>query len=111
VETYGVRIANHGHTLAYSADTGVSPALVELARDADLLLCEASYPDDRPHPPDIHLTGRQAGEHACAAGVGRLVLTHLVTAWSDPDVLLAQARAAFAGPVELARPGAVYHLA
>ena len=29
--------------LAYSADTGESPALVSLAAGADVLLCEASF--------------------------------------------------------------------
>ena len=108
VETFGVRVAHEGRSLAYSGDTGVSEALVELARGADLLLCEASYLDAQPHPSDLHLTGREAGEHAAKAGVGRLVLTHLVPAWGDPATTLREACATFPGPVELARPGAVY---
>ncbi len=111
VETFGVRIEHGGQALAYSGDTGGCDALVGLARGADLFLCEASYPDDAPHPPDIHLTGREAGEHASAARAGRLVLTHLVAAWGDVSATLAAARAAFPGPVELARPGAVYDIA
>ncbi|HEV2087379.1 MAG TPA: MBL fold metallo-hydrolase [Cryptosporangiaceae bacterium] len=110
VETFGVRLEHGGSTLAYSADTGRSDPLVSLARGADLFLCEASFLDDAPHPPDLHLTGREAGEHASAARVGRLVLTHLVAAWGDESATLAAARAAFPGPVELARPGAVYDL-
>src|SRR5690242_8080630 len=43
VETYGMRISADGRTLAYSADTGECDALVDLARDADVFLCEASY--------------------------------------------------------------------
>ena len=108
VETYGVRIEHDGAALAYSADTGVTEALLTLARDADLLLCEASYLDSAPHPPDLHLTGREAGEHARKAGARRLVLTHLVHAWGDEAATLAEATAAFDGPVELARPGVSY---
>lgn len=108
VETYAARVEYDGRTLAYSADTGESPVLVDLARDADLLLCEASYLDGRQNPPNLHLTGRQAGQHATKAEVGRLLLTHLVDSWGDPGRTLAEATAAYDGPVRLVRPGDGY---
>lgn len=108
VETFGIRLEHGGRALAYSGDTAESEALVHLARNADLMLCEASYLDDRPHPPNLHLTGREAGEHATRAGARRLILTHLVQAWGDADATLAAAKGAFDGPVELARSGSVY---
>ena len=40
--TNGVRVAYQDRALVYSADTGESPELVELAEGADVLLCEAS---------------------------------------------------------------------
>ena len=49
----------------------------------------------------VHLTGRQAAEHAAQAGAGALVLTHLVP-WNDQERTLAEAAAAFPGPVSLA---------
>jgi ribonuclease BN (tRNA processing enzyme) len=109
VETYGFRIEHAGRALAYSADTGPSDALVNLARDADVLLCEASFlePADGGAaglPPGLHLTGRQAGEHAERAGAGELVLTHLVP-WNDQDRTLDEAGGAFSGESYLARPG------
>jgi ribonuclease BN (tRNA processing enzyme) len=55
----------------------------------------------------VHLSGRQAGEHATAAGVGRLLITH-VPAWNDGEEILAEAKAAFDGPVELVTPDAAY---
>jgi ribonuclease BN (tRNA processing enzyme) len=110
VETYAVRLECGGRTLAYSADTGESPALVDLARNADLLLCEASYLDGRSNPPNLHLTGRQAGEHATKAEVSRLLLTHLVQSWGDPACTLAEATGAFDGPVRLVRPGDGYDI-
>ena len=61
------------------------------------------------NPPDLHLTGTQAGEHATAAGSGRLVLTHLV-AWNDLQQTQAEARSAFDGEVALAAPGMVVEL-
>jgi ribonuclease BN (tRNA processing enzyme) len=107
VETYGMRIAAGGRTLAYSADSGVSDELVKLAREVDLFLCEASYLDGDDNPPNIHLTGREAGEHATRAEVGRLLLTHLVP-WGDQARTLGEATAAFAGDVSVARTCAVY---
>ena len=87
VETFGFRIEHGGRALAYSGDTGKSAALEELARSADVLLCEASFIDGPDLPPDLHLTGRGAGEHAARAGVGHLVLTHL-TPGNDPALYL-----------------------
>jgi len=107
VEAYAVRVDSAGRSLAYSGDTGPSAALVDLARGADVFLCEASFLEAGDNPADLHLTGREAGEHAAAAGVGRLLLTH-VPPWHDEQQVLAEARPAFRGPVELARPDASY---
>ena len=106
VETFGFRLEHGDASLAYSADTGPTDALVTLARDADLLLCEASFVDGPDLPADLHLTARQAAGHAARAGVGQLVLTHLVT-WNDPDQTRAEAAAAFGGELSLAAAGQV----
>jgi len=106
VETYGFRIEQAGWRLAYSADTGESDALVRLAEGADLLLCEASFLDGPGNPPNLHLSARQAAEHAVRAGVGELVLTHLVP-WHDRDRSLAEAAAVYRGPLSLATTGLV----
>jgi len=112
-EAYAIRLEHGGRTLVYSGDTGPSAGLVETARGADVLLCEATWPHvtqwwDEP-PPGVHLSGRQAGEHAAAAGVGRLLLTH-VPVWFDGEALLAEAGEVFDGPVELVRPDATYEI-
>jgi ribonuclease BN (tRNA processing enzyme) len=104
VETFGFRIEHAGQVLAYSADTAPCDELAELARGADVLLSEASFTDGPGLPADLHLTARQAGEHATRAGVGELVLTHLVP-WNDPATCLEQASAAFSGPLRLASSG------
>jgi ribonuclease BN (tRNA processing enzyme) len=106
VETFGFRIEHAGWRLAYSADTGESDALVRLAEGADLLLCEASFLDGPDNRPDLHLSARQAAEHAVRAGVGELVLTHLVP-WHDRDRSLAEAAAVYQGPLSLATTGLV----
>ncbi len=109
VEAYGLRVAVGGRAVAYSGDTGESGALVDLARGVDVALFEASCLEAAPAP-DVHLTARQAAEHARTAGVGVLVLTHLV-AWNDPQQSLVEARSAFSGEVMLASSGLVIDVA
>jgi ribonuclease BN (tRNA processing enzyme) len=109
IPTSAVRITYGDRTLVYSADTGESPELVSLARGADLFLCEASFGPDEEYVPDLHLTGRQAGEHAAKAGAGRLVVTH-IPPWVSREVQAEEAASAFDGTVELAAAGAVYEL-
>jgi ribonuclease BN (tRNA processing enzyme) len=108
VEAFGLRVRSGDRVLAYSGDSGPSSQLVRIARDADLFLCEASFHDGRDTTPDLHLNGREAAEHALAASVGRLVLTHLPP-WNDPDRTMAEAAPVFER-VELAEPGATYDL-
>ncbi|WP_046470158.1 MBL fold metallo-hydrolase [Allosalinactinospora lopnorensis] len=109
VEAFGIRLEHQGSVLTYSGDTGTCDELVELARDADLFLCEASFHDHREHPKDMHLTGSEAGEHAQRAGAEKLVLTHLVP-WNDNECTLDEAQGTFDGAIDLARPGKVYEI-
>jgi len=109
VETFGFRFEADGVALAYSADTGESAELANLARDADVLLSEASFVDGPGLPEGLHLTARQAAEHATRAGVGHLLLTHLVP-WNDRDRTREEAAAAFDGQLGLATSGLVVEL-
>ena len=104
VEAYGFRIAADGATLAYSGDTDECEALDELARGADLFLCEAGYIEGRDDRfAGVHLTGRRAGQAATRAGVGHLALTH-IPAWTDPAIPLAEAQEVHSGPITMVRP-------
>jgi len=109
-ETLAVRVDGgagaDGGSLGYSADTGPGWSLEALGAGLDLALCEATVPvseEGRLH----HLSARQAGSSARAAGAGRLVLTHL---WPtlDPEVSRAEGADAFGAPVEVASTGARY---
>jgi len=75
--TYGLRVENERRTLAYSGDAGPSDNLVELARDADLFLCEATLErgalDGEPRG---HLDPAEAVAAHQASGARRLLLTH-----------------------------------
>jgi ribonuclease BN (tRNA processing enzyme) len=107
VPAYGMRVEADGEVLTYSGDTDVCASLVDLATDADLLLAEASYQEGRDTARGIHLTGRRAGEVARNAGAHRLLLTH-IPVWTDPAVVVAEARSVFAGEVTAATPGSVH---
>ena len=107
VECYAIRLTVDGRSLVYTGDTGPSDAVVELARGADVLLAEAAHPPGLELPTELHLTGKEAGEHAAAAGVGRLLLTH-VPPWHEPEGSLAEARSTYDGPIALARTGDVH---
>jgi ribonuclease BN (tRNA processing enzyme) len=110
VEAYAIRLEADGRVLVYSGDTGPCTALDRLAEGADLLLAEAAFQEPRDDGLlGLHLNGRQAGECAAAAGAGRLVLTH-IPPWTDAELNLAAARAAYNGPVHVAAPGALYQI-
>lgn len=104
VPAYGLRVSAGGAVVAYSGDTGVCDSLVEVARDADVFLCEASFREGDPNPPDLHLTGREAGEMATRAAAKSLVVTH-IPPWHDAAVIMAEAEAAYAGPLQRATAG------
>jgi len=109
VESYAIRVQHEARSLVYSGDTGPDERLVSLARGADVLVAEATFLDGGNNPPDLHLTGREAAEHATRAGAGRLLLTH-IPPWTDPADVLAEAKPAFAGPLEVVEPGATYDI-
>jgi len=73
--TFGLRVSNDSSTLAYSGDTGPSENLAELARAADVFLCEATLlepeTDERGH-----LTEGEAVEAFRASGAQRLLVIH-----------------------------------
>jgi ribonuclease BN (tRNA processing enzyme) len=109
VEAYGVRVEAGGRSLVFSGDTGATEALVELGRGADLALFEASWLSRHDNPPNLHMSAAEAADHALRAGIGRLVLTHLVP-WYDSADSLEEAAAVYDGELSLARPGAVHEL-
>jgi len=109
VPAYALRVEHAGRSLVYTGDTGPCADLVDLAAGADLLLSEASFRQGDDNPPGLHMTGHQAGEHAAAAEVGRLVLTH-IPPWGSGESAVKEAEGVYGGPVDLACSGAVYEI-
>jgi ribonuclease BN (tRNA processing enzyme) len=92
-----------GRRVTFGGDCGPNDAIVELARDTDLLMLEAT---EGPGPyvgEDArgHLTAAEAGELARRAGAGRLLLTHY-SDLLDAEELRSAAERSFGGPVEMA---------
>jgi ribonuclease BN (tRNA processing enzyme) len=104
VPTLGMRIESDHGTLAYSADTGPTEDLVDLARGADLLLAEATWLTRQEGWDFIHMTAEEAGEMGRRAEVERLVLTH-VWPMNDRGAVFEQASEAFGASVTLAEEG------
>jgi ribonuclease BN (tRNA processing enzyme) len=109
VPAYGLRVTADGATLGYSGDTGPCEALEEVARGVDLFLSEASFRSGDRNPEDMHLTGTDCGVAATRGGAKRLMITH-VPPWFDRDQAVAEARTAYDGPIDVARPGDVHEL-
>lgn len=92
-------------SIVFTGDTGLSDALVDLARGADILVSEISMQFVEPPLPEAaampvdpklleqmrwhhthqHLTPEAVGTLATRAGVGRIVLTHLVPGGKSSD--------------------------
>jgi ribonuclease BN (tRNA processing enzyme) len=103
VETHAVRVDTGDRSFAFSADTGPGWSLEALGHGIDLVFCESTF-SDATLPPDgaPHLTARQAGASAAAAGAARLVLTHLLPG-EDPAAHLAEASEVFDRPLSIAK--------
>jgi ribonuclease BN (tRNA processing enzyme) len=106
----GVRLSSPDLTVAYTGDTGPDEALVDLGRDADLYVMDATDRDQQAGVPPatssrkMHLSARDAGLAAARAGARRLLLTHF---WpgNDREASRTSAAAVFAGEVFIADEG------
>ncbi len=109
IRTFAVQVTSRAGSFTFGADCCPNDALVEFARDSDLLMLEATLAQPEPDGNRGHLTAAEAGAHARRAGAGRLVLTHF-EAGDHAERSRAQAEAEFGKPVELAAEGAVYEI-
>lgn len=102
MECLGSRTIAGDRVIAFTGDTAPSPQVTHLARNADLLLCDATWLEtQRPIPSNIHCTGLEAGQAAAAAQARRLVITH-VSPYNDPAAVAAEAATAYDGDIVVA---------
>jgi ribonuclease BN (tRNA processing enzyme) len=77
LRTYALRVTDGTRTLAYSGDSGPSDRLAEVARGADLFICEATLErGELDGEPRGHLSADEAFAAFEASGAHRLLLTH-----------------------------------
>jgi ribonuclease Z len=92
--------ARGGRTIVIPGDTAPTEMVEAIAKDADLLVHEASFCDDEIDraAETMHSTARQAAELARDADVRMLALTHLSPRYFGPEVVR-EAREVFANTV------------
>lgn len=99
VPAIGLRVEfpNSGKVLAYSSDTEPCDAVRKLAKEADVLVHEATGETLG------HTSASQAGEIAAKAGARALYLIHYRSGDFDTNSLVEEARRTFNGPVSLSK--------
>jgi ribonuclease Z len=85
-----------GRRIVLAGDTRATSSVLEAARDADLLVHEATFSVEEGDRAEetLHATATTAAELAAAAGVRMLALTHLSNRYFGPEIVR-EARAVF----------------
>lgn len=86
-----------GRKIVYTGDTSPFKGLVDFAKDADLLIHDATLDADLTEraKEDGHSTPELAAKNAKKAKVKQLILTHISARYEDASLLLEQARKIF----------------
>ncbi len=88
-----------GKSVVFSGDTDFCEEIIEISKDADMLVLECAAPEGK--KVQGHMTPSEAGIIAQEAGVKRLVLTHFYPECDKSDILTPCANK-YSGPVLLA---------
>lgn len=121
-ECFALKFVFGGRAIVFSADTAFFPPLADFSRGVDILVHEAMHPDGverlvkktpngarlKAHLLASHTMAEDVGRIATMAGVGRLVLNHLVPA-DDPEIRAVdyerEVRKAWSGPLTISSDG------
>lgn len=137
-QCYGLKLESDGKTVVFSGDTKALPQMVDFARDANLLIHEATFPEaaiefraqngigtfSHTSPRELGRIARDAGvKHLIATHIGhwdstnpivrKLAARHMPVEIMGPDLIdqvVADIREAYAGPVQIARDLLTLHI-
>ncbi|MBU0907017.1 MAG: ribonuclease Z [Nanoarchaeota archaeon] len=87
-----------GRKITFILDTAYNETAIELAKDSDILVCEASFSNEEKTLAEerMHLTAEQAATIAKKANVGKLILTHISQRYEhNPKIILEEAKRVF----------------
>ncbi len=94
------RIEAHGCVVVYSGDSDYCDSLIRLAKDADVLICECSFPDEMKI--EGHMTPSTTGTVAALSGCKKLILTHFYPVCNKYDIY-GQCRKKYKGKLIIAK--------
>ncbi|MBN2168099.1 MAG: MBL fold metallo-hydrolase [Actinobacteria bacterium] len=100
-EAWILKITSSDKIVCYSGDTEPCENLIDLATDADLLICDSTFTSERNRGLEGHMLASQAGQAALKSGAKRLLLTHIWPTLSE-SVAIDDAEAVFDGQVDIA---------
>ncbi len=86
-----------GRVFGYISDTRPSKGCNDIAKDADVLLCESTFTSDEKAKAEEykHMTAEEAAQIASQNNAKKLILTHLSARYKDTHVLETEARTVF----------------
>ena len=107
IDSFAIKVEAEGKTLVYSSDTTYNKKLVQLAKDADLLLAEATL--DKQIEGIDHMTAGETGKLAKEANAKMLVLTHVWPTFKDKHTIKSAAEN-YDGDIECAGANKVFEI-
>lgn len=109
VPCLAMRFEENGKVFAYSGDTEWSDNIIEVAKNADVFICECNLFNDQLGKAKGHLTAGEVGKIAKKSNVKKLVLTHFPH-YGDLNQLVKEAQEEFEGEIVRAYSGLVFEL-
>ncbi len=107
-DSIAFRFESRGKSVVYTGDTDYYQAIEALARDADILVADCSFPEAM--KAGGHLSAQECGLIARNAAVKKLVLSHLYPSATPGENIVQESREVFDGNVVLAEDLMVFEL-
>lgn len=109
VPCFAFRIEANGKSLVFTADSAYQDSFIEFAKGADLLLSECNFYGDMDASSAGHMNSYEVAKLAKAAGVKKLILTHLPH-FGNLQQLIDEVIQLYKGPVKLAELGDIWSI-